>query len=325
VTAIRLAHGALTTETADERARLSQLTAAWLGTYADATQRAYFRDLGDWLAWCGQRGVSPLAARMAHVDAWIASQRKPDLDARPASEATIARRVSAISSWYRHLQRSTRHDEVPLAAVNPATTDDRPQLDRDFSPTVELNDAETERLVAAADADGHRSSALIRLMVLTGLRCSSVISARIEDISDRADGPVLIARASAGKLVTVPLPPAVATPINAMLAARGSPATGSLFATRSGRPVSEPYIFRLVRRLAAAANIESAGGLSPHSLRRTFAVNALAAGVSLRDLQDAMGHTTPQTTRRYDGARAAAARHPVWLIADRLPGLADAR
>lgn len=318
--ATRLVHGALTAETADERARLSQLTAAWLGSYADATQRAYLRDLSDWLAWCGQRGVSPLAARMAHVDAWIASQRKPDRDASPASDATIARRVSAISSWYRYLQRSTRNDETPLAAVNPATTDGRPQLDPDISPTVELSDAETERLIAAADADGNRSSALIRLMVLTGLRCSSVISARIEDLGDGAGGPVLIAQASAGKFVTVPLPPPVATPITAMLAARGSPGTGPLFVTRSGRPVTEPYMFRLVRRLAVAASIECAGRLSPHSLRRTFAVNALAAGVSLRDLQDAMGHTTSQTTRRYDGARAAAARHPVWLIADKFDG-----
>jgi integrase/recombinase XerD len=301
-----------------QRALLSQLTAAWLGQHADATQRAYQRDIGNWLAWCQQNGVSPLAARMAHVDAWIADQRSPDGRAGQASEASIARRVSAISSWYAYLQRSTRNNEIPLVAVNPATTDGRPQLDPDWSPTISLNATETGRLISVADADGHRSSALIRLLLLTGLRCGSVTSARIEDLSDMSGEPVLRVQANASRVVIVPLPTAVAAPMTAMLAQRGSPTSGPLFATRSGRPLDRPYIFRLIRRLAAVAGIESAGSLSPHSLRRTFAISALEAGASLGDLQDAMGHATPQTTRRYDRTRGATGRSPVRLVADKL-------
>jgi site-specific recombinase XerD len=309
---------ALVGEFAAERTKLSQLTAAWLSKYARATQCAYHRDLADWLAWCQQCKISPLEANMTHVDSWIASQRLPDHGAKPASESTIARRVSAISSWYDYLHRSTREDRSPLVTANPARTDARPNVDHGRSATVGLSVAEAARLIVAADADGPRSSALIRFLLLTGLRCGSVMCARIEDLRGIGNEQVLDVQAGPGKVVSVPLPPPIAEPVAAMLAARGNPMAGPLFATRVGRPIDEPYIFRVVRRLASTASIESAGRLSPSSLRLTFAVNALEAGVSLRDLQDAMGHATPQSTRRYDRARAAVARHPIHLIADKL-------
>ena len=61
----------------------------------------------------------------------------------------------------------------------------------------------------------------------------------------------------------------------------------------------EAQAWRLVRRLARNAGIKSAGQLSPHCLRHTFATSLDHAGVALQDIQDAMGHADPRTTRRY--------------------------
>jgi integrase len=73
-------------------------------------------------------------------------------------------------------------------------------------------------------------------------------------------------------------------------------------------------VFRLVRRLARDAGIAGWERLSPHSLRHAFATTARAEGVPLEDVQDAMGHADPRTTRRYDRDRHNLDRDPAYTI-----------
>ena len=72
-----------------------------------------------------------------------------------------------------------------------------------------------------------------------------------------------------------------------------------------------------LRNLAAAAGIPSASRLSPHSLRHAFATGSREAGVALEDVQDAMGHAGPRTTRRYDRDRYNLDRDPAHELARR--------
>jgi integrase len=74
-------------------------------------------------------------------------------------------------------------------------------------------------------------------------------------------------------------------------------------------------VFRLVRRLAREAGIAAADRLSPHSLRHAFATAARSEGVPLEDVQDAMGHADPRTTRRYDRDRHNLDRDPAYTLA----------
>jgi integrase/recombinase XerD len=70
-----------------------------------------------------------------------------------------------------------------------------------------------------------------------------------------------------------------------------------------------------VRRLAGAAGIAAAEHISRHSARHAFGTGALDAGVPLRDVQDAMGHADPRTTRRYDRSRLSLDRHATYAVA----------
>jgi len=85
-----------------------------------------------------------------------------------------------------------------------------------------------------------------------------------------------------------------------------------LFATGAGARMYRAEVRTLLRRLGRAAGLpdELAGSLSPHSMRHAFATLNLDAGASLRDLQDAMGHASPRTTRRYDRSRGNLDRSP---------------
>ena len=90
--------------------------------------------------------------------------------------------------------------------------------------------------------------------------------------------------------------------------------SGPLFVTASGGRLDRHAVFRLVRRVAQLAGITAWAKLSPHSLRHAFATAARDEGVPLEDVQDAMGHADPRTTRRYDRDRHNLDRDPSYAI-----------
>jgi integrase/recombinase XerD len=77
-------------------------------------------------------------------------------------------------------------------------------------------------------------------------------------------------------------------------------------------------VFRTVRRVAAAAGIEGAEKLSPHSLRHRVATLLLGRNYPLHVVQDFLGHADPRTTRRYDLARESLDRSPAYDLGQML-------
>jgi len=309
----RLAAGMLTRLDAEhpvlagrpDRERL--LAAAWLATYRSArTRRAYAGDLAAWLDWLGEVGVDALDARRVHVDLWV----RQLLDAGAAASST-SRRLSALSSWYRHL---VEHD---LIAANPAAAVRRPAVDPDHTATVGLDRDQARAFIAAADADRGparlRTAATARLLLHIGLRVDELAAADVADLGHDRGHRVLTVTRKGGRRATVVLPPATAAAVDAYLAARGDEA-GPLLATASGGRLDQAALWKLVRRLARAAGIPSWERLSPHSLRHTAITLALDAGAHLRDVQDFAGHRDPRTTRRYDRARDTLDRNAAYTL-----------
>lgn len=288
----------------------ARLNAEWTLSLTGNTRAAYLNDVGLWHAWCEVRGLDPLDARKPHVDRWIAEQQQAGYAKR-----TIARRVSAVAAWYDFLRDSTAGTALVLGEENPARTKRRPKVARDDSPTTGLSKAQARQLVQAADDDGPRSAALIRFLLDNGLRVGTAVSSRIEDMTEDGGHRVILLRGKGDVRRKVPIPPPAYKAIMVMLAARGHPASGPLFATNTGRPVDRHYVFRLVRRLAAAAEIPAAGRLSPHSLRHSFATEALKRGVPLHQLQDDMWHADPRTTEVYNRARNRLDKSAAYVVA----------
>lgn len=303
----------------EEQARSRTLTEIWLASFkSQHTRTCYRRDLSRWLDWCIECDTKPDEARKAHTDLWIEKQRREG-----AAEASIARRVSAVASWYDYLIDNTGDTTSPLAVRNPAKTRARPRLDPDYSPTVALSRAEADRLIEAADKDGYTASALVRLLLLNGLRVGSAIDARIEDLGHDRGHRILDLTRKGGYRDRIAIPPAVGEPIDAMLAWRGSPPDGWLFVLRSGRQVYEVWVWRLIRELGARAGIPQAAVLSPHSLRATAITEYLNAGASLAQAQDFARHKDPRTTQRYNKNRHNLDNHGAYTLAGRYGGRPD--
>lgn len=299
---------------------LRRLTAAWLARYKSVhTRTAYERDLSYWLAWCRESGIHPLQARMMNVDEWIAWQQQRGVrgDGKPAAPRSIARRISVTASWYSYLIRNTAEDDEPLITHNPALTDGRPNADKDHSPTIGLSRAEADRLIAAADSDGLRSAAIIRLMLTNAVRAAVIETAEIGSLGHDRGHRVLRMTLKGNRVVSDPLPPATAEAVDAYLEWRGSPASGLIFVTQTGKPVDEPHLRKLVRRLARQAGIPSAEHLSPHSLRHTAITETLDATGDLRKAQDLAHHADPRTTRLYDLRRGELDGHAAYVLATR--------
>jgi integrase len=239
----------------------------------------------------------------------------------PAAEATIARRLATVSSWYDYLLANTADDPQPLLSRNPVARVSRPKVNPNHSPTIGLTADEMDRLLAAADADSATSSALIRLVFTEGLRVGSALAALVEDLGHDQGHRTLQVRVkgrAAGEPQRIPLPPVVAAAVEAMLAERGDPAEGPLFLTPSGVPIYHMYVYRLVKRLARAAGISAAEKLTPHGLRHTAITLYLdATGGDVRGAQRFADHARPETTMRYDRRRKTYSDHGAYVLAQR--------
>ncbi|MER7591484.1 tyrosine-type recombinase/integrase [Micromonospora sp. NPDC127501] len=300
-----------------------EVTEAWLRNrrLSEHTRDAYRRDVTGWLRWCSGHDLDPLRATFLHVNEY-ARALESSVDARsgrPLTPATVARRLSALSSWYDFL--------VKLGAVpaNPVSGADRPRVDRDHSATVGLTPEEVDALLSAADADtgatAVRNRAALALLADLGLRVGELISLDLTDLGTERGHRSVRFVGKGGKQRRRALTPGTGHAVDAYLAQRaattGVPVpqlTGPLLVTASGARLDRHSVFRMVRRLARAAGIPAWAKLSPHSLRHAFATTARSEGVPLEDVQDAMGHADPRTTRRYDRDRHNLDRDPAYAV-----------
>jgi len=303
---------------------MAALVLGWLaGKRSVHTRRAYGRDIAGWLSWCAAQGADPLAAVEPDAAGWARR-----LEAEGLAAATVGRKLAAVSSWYAWLVRNGH------AAGNPAEYLARPEVNRDASSTPGLTRDQALALLAAADrARGPqraRTSALVAVLQFTGARVSEITGADIEDLGADRGHRVLRVTRKGGKRQALGLPAPAADRLDAYLGTRddvdslpalpGRPAAPrpcrALFATENGGRLFPADVWQLVRRLGKAAGLpaELVSHLGPHAVRHAFATLYLDAGGSLRDLQDAMGHADPRTTRRYDRARYSLDRSPGYRL-----------
>lgn len=292
--------------------RLAPIRDAWLVSLSsENTRKAYRRDLMALFTFFDGQGFDALSAQRHHIDAW-----RTTLDGAPS---TVARKLAAVSSFYAYAA-----NDAEVIDTNPVQRVARPKVDADHSSTQGLTKDQAVALIDAAREDGARAYALVSLLLLTGIRTSEALSARLSDLQHDSGHRVLMVTRKGGKRAKVVLPAQVVDALSTYLgtsAAEGTELESAdaastdplLFTTKNGKGWMPSEAFRTVRRLAEAAGID--GHVSPHSLRHTHATLALDAGIPLRDLQDSLGHADPRTTRRYDRARGRLERSSAHAVA----------
>jgi site-specific recombinase XerD len=320
-----------------------RLVAGWLADQdSPHTRTAYARDVAglvatpktgqhrpksslvpSWLEWCRSLGVDPVAGVTPdHVALYART-----LEASELARTSRARKLSAVSSFYKHLV------ERGIIAASPAGVK-RPKVNRDVRVAPALSRSEAHALIDAADSapgrERARTSALIATLVYTGARVSELVGAGTTDLGINRGYRVLWVTRKGGKRQALALPGPAGERIDAYLAARtdltalparpgyeGSPRRVPLFTTETGRRLLPADVWLLVRRIGKRAGFppDLVRRLGPHALRATFITLSLDAGAPIRDVQDAAGHESADTTRGYDRSRHNLDRAPGWKLA----------
>jgi site-specific recombinase XerD len=273
---------------ADPRtADLTLAIAGFLETCRSSNTRdAYRADLGHLAAWCRDRG----ALNLLTIDAADVARYRIECELAGASAATVARRLSAITSFGAYA--AANGAEAPVAAN---TEIERPTLES--SSTAELlTDADSEALLAAADRISPKSAVLIRLLMLDGCKVGEAIRADASDVRGRPPRLTLCLQSRTAR--TIGLHADTAASLRKYLGRRRDGPL--LLSERRGRVPGRLTRFGvdyLVKQVAQTAGLDQA--VSGNTLRRRYVMAAYADGTDLDRIRLNAGHADRRTTRRY--------------------------
>jgi integrase/recombinase XerD len=259
------------------------------------TVAAYKRDLGRLLAWADTAGVHDLsavsAATLGDFVTWASREQG-------LSPSSVRRLVSSVRGLFGFLGAEG------LIPVNPT--------DELASPTVPtrlpkaLSVADTVAMVESCDTNtvsGLRDRALLEFLYGSGARISEAVDLTA-DALDLEDKSVLL-RGKGGRQRRVPLGSYVKQALEAyqvrsrpvLAAARKSgPAPANVFLNARGGRLSRQSAWNIVSAAAARTGIR---GVSPHTLRHSFATHLLEGGADVRVVQELLGHASVTTTQIY--------------------------
>jgi site-specific recombinase XerD len=305
------------------RAALAQLDQDLLRTNtASRTRRAYAIDTLQFAVWSQARGGLPSAVDSREVRRYISH-----LSGLGLSAATVARKLASIRALFRSLR------EHGLIEQNPADLLATPRRGSHL-PQV-LKAPEVARLLDGIPSGGGsgpldiRDRALFELAYACGLRAEEIVSLNVEDVDHEAEQLRVEGKGSktrfvpAGEIALGALRhylerarPALVQPQSATPSIGGqTPAytagqrtddRRALFLSRSGRRLGTSDVRRRLRTWVGRVGV--AGGISPHTLRHSFATHLLDGGADLRTIQELLGHSSISTTQVYTRVESARLR-----------------
>ena len=266
---------------------------------AERTRRAYGVDLAAFTTWAKAHRLSPGDLRHRDVRRYAAS-----LSAEAKASTTVARHLASIRGFYDFLVRTEQIGGNPAELVS---SPKRPQK----LPQV-LTGEQMRMLLQGIPARTPlelRDRAMFELAYSCGLRCEEIVNLDIDSFDFEEDQLRVLGKGSKTRLLPVGEPARRA--VERYLQRGRRPLADdqrerALFLSKSGRRLSNSDVTRRLR--IWVANVSSIGGVSPHSLRHSFATHLLEGGADLRTIQELLGHSSISTTQVYTRVDAARLR-----------------
>ena len=281
----------------------------WISTFLEAqaaesgaaenTLLGYGRDLKAFADWLERSGHDIATADRNAVEAYLT-----DCDLQGLSQATRARRLSAIRQIYRFaFEEGWRSDNPAIEIRGPGRAKRLPKTLSMDEVTALLTAARTH---GRAETDRVRNTCLMELLYATGMRVSELVSLPLA--AAKGDPRMLMVRGKGGKERMVPL----SAPAREAMAVwlkiredqedarpRGTQPSRQLFPSRSAQGhLTRHRFYILIKEIAVEAGV-SPEKVTPHTLRHAFATHLLENGADLRAIQTLLGHADLATTEIY--------------------------
>ena len=270
------------------------------------TLAAYSRDLRQFLAFLSEHFArTPDLACFTSLTPADLRAFMSRLRSGGAQSRSVARKLSAIRSFARHLERSGKGEAAVFAAVR------TPKLARALpkpAPAAAACALACGDLRAGEERPAWviaRDAAVMSLLYGCGLRISEALSIRRRDAPiGETDSLTVLGKGRKTRSVPVILPVRAAVEAYLALCPFALAPDGALFRGERGGPLSPRIIQLVMERLRGALGLPASA--TPHALRHSFASHLLARGGDLRAIQELLGHASLSSTQIYtavDGSR----------------------
>jgi integrase/recombinase XerD len=217
---------------------------------------------------------------------WLEAERQGG-----ATESSLAKYLSHVRGLLEYAWRSGRSERNVLDGFSLQHTVQRKEPN-----SLDLEEA--ERLVAATVAPGptaRRDRLIILLLYGCGLRTSELCSLDVAHVN-RERQELVILKAKGDRPRAIPIPEALYTELLAYLLEHGK--RGPLFRTSAHkRRLRSHDVCEIVTAAAERAGLRA--GITPRTLRHSFATHLMDRGVDLAVIASLMGHRSPQETGVY--------------------------
>ena len=249
---------------------------------AHATILAYGKDIEQLIEFAKGKEVERLS-QISHdtIEAFKAMLREDGYTPK-----SISRKINSIKSFFRFL-KSNGH-----IAENPATEVAHPKVE--LTPPRILNRMEYRALRDACRNDD-RLSAIVEILLQTGIRISELAGLELEDLSD-GYSKIRIQSEHPHESRTIPLNKSASRALKNYIQSRPKTETSNVFVTKTGRPFLIRNIRAAIDRYFKLAGIRNA---KVNDLRHTFIAEQLAAGTPLVYVSKLVGHKRLTTTEKY--------------------------
>jgi integrase/recombinase XerC len=232
------------------------------------------------------RGLHP-----ADIRAWLAH-----LANMGASNATRAKHLSAVRSFYRYLARRHGVDNPALKLITAPRA--KKPLPRALAPEQARTVTDDIAEMADTAALQARDTALFTLLYGCGLRIAEALALNVRDAPLQGTDAVLRVVGKGSKERIVPVLPAVREAIADWLRLHPDRQPASpLFLGARGKRLDAAVAQKVLREFRRLNGLPEHA--TPHALRHSFATHLLAGGADLRSIQDLLGHASLSTTQRY--------------------------
>jgi site-specific recombinase XerD len=285
---------------------------------SEHTLRSYETAVGAYLEWLTDRGADWRTPARTDLRAYLAKL------VGSGARSSVSQRLAAIRSFHRFAARAG------LAAGDPWGSIATPRLPRRLPRVLEVD--QLERLFAAIDQDERaaeggsaatselrtaiavRDRALVEVAYAAGLRISELAAAELPNL-DLARGELRVLGKGRKERIGLLGRPAIravdaylddARPVLSARRREPGPEPDAIFLNHDGAPLGVRGLRYRIDRLCRIAGLPE--GVSPHTLRHSFATHLLDGGADLRVVQELLGHESLATTQVYTHVSAARLR-----------------
>jgi integrase/recombinase XerC/integrase/recombinase XerD len=254
---------------------------------AEKTRRAYGVDLDQLARFAGDR--APAEMRPSDLRRFAAFLSESGM-----SKTSVARKLAAVRTFYKHLI------EIGAVGASPADLVASPKRDQ-YLPQV-LKPAEVAAVLDGIPATSPlelRDRAMFELAYAAGLRAEEIVNLDVTDADPDAEQLRVLGKGSKTRVVPAGEPAwrAIDRYLDRGRPALQQEAEPALFISKTGRRLSTSDVRRRLSGWVRRAAVQ--GGVTPHTLRHSFATHLLEGGADLRAIQELLGHATISTTQTY--------------------------